>query len=76
MSLLVSGGVLYTTSTWSERVIGIKGRHSRALYPIRWLEAELAKVNRTVTPWLAVSGHRPIYVDTVDDGCALTRLAM
>ncbi|KAK9319470.1 Metallo-dependent phosphatase-like protein [Lipomyces orientalis] len=28
---------------------------------IAWLEADLAAVDRTVTPWVIVSGHRPWY---------------
>jgi hypothetical protein len=27
----------------------------------RWLTADLASVNRTLTPWLLVAGHRPLY---------------
>jgi hypothetical protein len=27
----------------------------------RWLEAELAGVNRSATPWVVVAGHRPMY---------------
>ena len=26
-----------------------------------WLQADLAKVNRTVTPWIVVYGHRALY---------------
>jgi acid phosphatase type 7 len=27
----------------------------------QWLESDLAAVNRTATPWVIVTGHRPIY---------------
>ena len=26
-----------------------------------WLQADLATVNRSLTPWLVVTGHRPMY---------------
>lgn len=29
-----------------------------------WLEADLAAVNRSVTPWLVASLHRPMYIDS------------
>lgn len=29
---------------------------------VQWLEAELAGVDRCVTPWLLVGLHRPMYV--------------
>jgi acid phosphatase type 7 len=32
---------------------------------LAWLEADLASVDRKVTPWVIVGGHRPLY--TVDD---------
>jgi hypothetical protein len=32
---------------------------------MRWLAADLAAVDRTLTPWLIVGGHRPVY--SVDD---------
>lgn len=34
----------------------------------RWLAADLAAVDRSVTPWVVVGMHRPIYVDTIDSG--------
>jgi hypothetical protein len=30
----------------------------------RWIEADLAGVNRSLTPWVVFSGHRPMYVDS------------
>ena len=33
---------------------------------LSWLRGTLAGVDRTVTPWLVVGMHRPMYVDTVD----------
>ena len=30
----------------------------------QWLDADLAAVNRSKTPWLIVSGHRPMYIDS------------
>lgn len=32
-----------------------------------WLEKDLASVNRTVTPWLVVEVHRPVYSPEVYD---------
>jgi len=32
-----------------------------------WLENDLASVNRTITPWLIIAGHRPMYVDSLGD---------
>ena len=33
-----------------------------------WLEADLAAVNRSVTPWLVFSGHRPFLIDSYFPG--------
>jgi len=33
-----------------------------------WLEQDLASVNRSRTPWLLFSGHRPMYVSSLWDG--------
>jgi len=30
----------------------------------RWLEEDLRSINRTHTPWVIFSGHRPMYVDS------------
>ncbi|RSL58243.1 hypothetical protein CEP54_007857 [Fusarium duplospermum] len=35
---------------------------------LQFLEADLASVDREVTPWVVVAGHRPWYT-TGDDGC-------
>lgn len=33
-----------------------------------WVKAALARVDRTRTPWLVFSGHRPMYIDSTDTG--------
>lgn len=33
-----------------------------------WLEADLAAVDRSKTPWVIVAGHRPWYLSSSDDG--------
>jgi Calcineurin-like phosphoesterase/Iron/zinc purple acid phosphatase-like protein C len=33
-----------------------------------WLNATLATINRSQTPWVAVSLHRPLYADTPESG--------
>jgi hypothetical protein len=33
-----------------------------------WLEADLKRVDRTKTPWVVVSLHRPVFVDSNDSG--------
>jgi hypothetical protein len=30
----------------------------------KWLESDLASVNRTITPWVIFGGHRPMYIDS------------
>ncbi len=30
----------------------------------QWIEADLRKVDRTTTPWIIFSGHRPMYIDS------------
>jgi hypothetical protein len=32
-----------------------------------WIEEDLKSVDRTITPWLLVQGHRPIYCSTADE---------
>jgi hypothetical protein len=44
----------------------INGTSPSAQY--KWLEAELAAVDRSKTPWIVVGLHRPVYVDVVDSG--------
>ena len=39
-----------------------------------WIEQALANVDRTVTPWLMVAGHRPMYVDSDYVGPATAKL--
>lgn len=36
---------------------------------LAFFEADLASVDRTVTPWLVVAGHRPWYTTGGSDGC-------
>lgn len=36
----------------------------------QWLERDLAQTNRSLTPWVIFSGHRPMYVDS-NDCCSL-----
>lgn len=36
---------------------------------LEFLEADLASVDRTVTPWLIVGGHRPWYTTGAGNGC-------
>jgi hypothetical protein len=45
--------------------------YSSTLYPnliqqYNWIDADLAAVNRSVTPWVIVFGHRPMYCSNVD----------
>lgn len=42
-----------------------------------WLEADLRAVNRSVTPWILFSGHRPMYVAStqVRVACRVSRVA-
>ncbi|CAM9562615.1 unnamed protein product [Choristocarpus tenellus] len=42
---------------------------------VRFLEADLAAVNRTLTPWVVFAGHRPMYVSSSgpgSDNCVVT----
>ncbi|KAJ3539590.1 hypothetical protein NM208_g5424 [Fusarium decemcellulare] len=44
------------------------GPFGRPNQQLQFLEADLASVDREVTPWVIVAGHRPWYT-TGDDGC-------
>jgi len=33
-----------------------------------WLEKDLKSVDRSVTPWVILTGHRPMYTSIIDDG--------
>ncbi|KAJ4382503.1 hypothetical protein N0V85_008576 [Neurospora sp. IMI 360204] len=35
-----------------------------------WLEADLAAVDRSKTPWVIVAGHRALYLSNTDDTCS------
>ncbi len=37
---------------------------SRGSAQYAWLEADLASVNRSITPWVVLGGHRPMYVNS------------
>ena len=39
---------------------------SRTSEQFAWIAADLAKVNRSVTPWIVMAGHRPMYVSSAD----------
>ena len=41
-----------------------------------WIEKALANVDRSVTPWLMVAGHRPMYVDSDFVGPATPQLIL
>jgi len=32
-----------------------------------WIEQDLKSVNRSVTPWIVFSGHRPMYIDSTNN---------
>eukprot|EP01038_Epipyxis_sp_PR26KG_P012938 gene12938-17346_t len=58
--------------------IGISTEHNYSVgsNQYNWLENDLANVNRFITPWVVLSGHRSMYVDSdlccddnVDDNC-------
>ena len=34
----------------------------------KWLEKDLASVNRTLTPWLLIGGHRAMYCSAMEHG--------
>jgi acid phosphatase type 7 len=42
-------------------------RYARAQTQLQWMAADLVAVNRSVTPFVVVMGHRPIYVDSPGD---------
>ncbi|OOQ83557.1 putative acid phosphatase [Penicillium brasilianum] len=42
---------------------------------IDFLKADLASVDRSVTPWLIVAGHRPWYSTGTDNGCSACQTA-
>jgi hypothetical protein len=31
-----------------------------------WIESDLLSVNRSITPWIIFSGHRPMYIDSTN----------
>lgn len=45
------------------------GPFGRPYQQIDFLKADLASVDRTVTPWVIVAGHRPWYSTGVNQGC-------
>lgn len=42
----------------------------------RWLAADLASVDRTVTPWVVFGAHRPMYIDSSFGGVATSDLSV
>ncbi|CAI6339415.1 unnamed protein product [Periconia digitata] len=42
---------------------------------LKFLEADLASVDRSVTPWLVVSGHRPFYTTSSSSRCGYCQKA-
>lgn len=38
---------------------------------VDWLKQDLAQVDRKVTPWIIVFGHRPFYCSNGDDDCGI-----
>ena len=42
----------------------------------KWLQADLAGVNRSITPWVVVHGHRPMYVNSNQNGSLNTDQGM
>eukprot|EP00635_Sarcinochrysidales_sp_CCMP3193_P007130 CAMPEP_0118891548 /NCGR_PEP_ID=MMETSP1166-20130328/1520_1 /TAXON_ID=1104430 /ORGANISM="Chrysoreinhardia sp, Strain CCMP3193" /LENGTH=714 /DNA_ID=CAMNT_0006830213 /DNA_START=177 /DNA_END=2321 /DNA_ORIENTATION=- len=62
---------IYNKSWWSVdvglmhvAVLNDEVDYSRGSDQWRWLEKDLAEVDREATPWVIVSGHRPMYVDS------------
>ncbi|OOF93595.1 hypothetical protein ASPCADRAFT_53516 [Aspergillus carbonarius ITEM 5010] len=45
------------------------GPFGRLNQQLEFLEADLASVDRTVTPWVVVAGHRPWYTTGDDNAC-------
>jgi hypothetical protein len=47
-------------------IIGLntEGDFSHGSPQFEWLRGDLASVDRSVTPWVVVAGHRPMYVDS------------
>ncbi len=41
--------------------------NSAIIAQYEWLKQDLAKVDRSKTPWIVVYGHRPLYCSNVDD---------
>eukprot|EP00595_Chromulina_sp_UTEXLB2642_P001957 CAMPEP_0196767476 /NCGR_PEP_ID=MMETSP1095-20130614/41543_1 /TAXON_ID=96789 ORGANISM="Chromulina nebulosa, Strain UTEXLB2642" /NCGR_SAMPLE_ID=MMETSP1095 /ASSEMBLY_ACC=CAM_ASM_000446 /LENGTH=246 /DNA_ID=CAMNT_0042135831 /DNA_START=379 /DNA_END=1116 /DNA_ORIENTATION=+ len=51
-------------------IVGISTEHDISVRSnqYKWLENDLKSVNRTLTPWIIVSGHRSLYVDSKRSG--------
>lgn len=47
----------------------MSGSRGKVNEQIDWLKADLAKVDRTKTPWVLAFGHRPYYVSIADARC-------
>jgi hypothetical protein len=61
-------GPVHVVMLSSEMYFYVSG-HGMALLPQQyaWLEADLAAVNRTATPWIITMAHRPMYCSPNDD---------
>ena len=52
---------------WLVRMTSVFPRHEKLTVEgafFRFIEKDLASVNRSQTPWLIVGGHRPIYISS------------
>lgn len=61
-----------TGSTGDDSYYMTEGPFGAPGQQLAWLEADLASVDRTITPWIIVGGHRPWYTSgypDADDAC-------
>ena len=54
----------YTYGNVHTIVFSTEHDFSKGSSQYEWLETTLKSVDRSVTPWLMIAGHRPMYVDT------------
>ena len=56
----------YSFELGPAHVVAMSTEHDfrRGSAQYRWLEADLAAVDKSVTPWILFSGHRPGYIDS------------
>lgn len=55
----------YVTDAGPFGAISGSYKNNTAYQQYQWLAADLAKVNRTATPWIIINGHRPMYSSQV-----------